>query len=93
MGEQGSRANLIILGQVQGVFYRASTMEQAQRLGLVGWVMNLSDGSVEITVEGRRYAIEDLISWCRQGPPMSTVSDVIIRWEEPKDEFKTFRIN
>ncbi len=93
MGNEASRANLIVLGQVQGVFYRASTMEQAQQLGLVGWVMNLSDGSVEITVEGRRYAIEDLIAWCRRGPPMSKVEEVIIRWEEPKAEFDTFRIN
>ena len=93
MGDQSSRANLIVLGQVQGVFYRVSTMEQAQQLGLVGSVMNLSDGSVEITVEGRRYAIEDLISWCRQGPPASRVAEVIVRWEEPTDEFTTFRIN
>ena len=93
MGDQSSRANLIVLGQVQGVFYRVSTMEQAQQLGLVGSVMNLADGSVEITVEGRRYAIEDLISWCRQGPPASRVAEVIVRWEEPTDEFITFRIN
>ncbi len=93
MGDQSSRANLIVLGRVQGVFYRASTLEQAQQLGLVGWVMNLPDGSVEITVEGRRYAIEDLIAWCRQGPPASEVSEVIVRWEDPTEEFKTFRIN
>lgn len=93
MGDQSSRANLIVIGQVQGVFYRASTLEQAQQLGLVGWVMNLPDGSVEIMVEGRRYAIEDLISWCRQGPPASRVAEVIVRWEDATDEFNTFRIN
>jgi len=92
MTDELTRANLIVLGRVQGVFFRASTLEQAQQLGLVGWVKNLPEGSVEIVAEGRRYAIEELVTWCRQGPPMAKVMDVLTRWEEATEEFQTFRI-
>ena len=92
MGEEASRANLVVSGRVQGVFYRASTMEQAQRLGLVGWVMNLADGGVEVLVEGPRYCIEELIAWCRLGPPLAKVTDVVVKWLEATGEFETFRV-
>tara|TARA_Y100001934_G_C12103819_1_gene655209 strand:+ start:562 stop:843 length:282 start_codon:yes stop_codon:yes gene_type:complete len=92
MSDFESRASILVSGTVQGVFYRASTMEQAQQLDLVGTVMNLGDGSVEIVVEGRRYAIEELITWCRLGPPAASVSDVLVRWDDPTGEFNTFRI-
>ena len=92
MSEEITRANILVLGLVQGVFFRASTMEQAQQLGLLGWVKNIPDGSVEILVEGRRHAIEDLLTWCQSGPPLARVSDVIPRWESAQGEFETFRI-
>ena len=92
MSEEMTRANILDLGRVQGVFFRASTMEQAQQLGLLGWVKNSADGSVEILVEGRRHAIEDLLKWCQSGPPLAKVSDVITRWETVRGEFQTFRI-
>ena len=92
MGEQLLGVHVIVTGRVQGVFYRASTLEQAQQLGLVGWVANLSDGSVEINAEGREYALEELIAWCRQGPPASRVDDVEAVWSSPTRKFETFRI-
>lgn len=87
-----ARINLVVSGQVQGVFYRASTLEQAQSLSLTGWVKNLADGAVEIVAEGPRYALEDLIAWCRRGPPAAEVQDVSVRWEKPRNEFRTFMI-
>ena len=90
--EDSVRVHLIIEGQVQGVFFRASTREQASRLGLKGWVRNCPDGSVEVVAEGRRKAVDDLVRWCRRGPPGAQVHNVQLQWEDLKDEFQGFRI-
>jgi acylphosphatase len=92
MADDLARANILITGQVQGVFFRASALEQAQSLNLTGWVQNLADGTVEITAEGQRYALEDLVAWCRRGPPAAQVEDVFVRWMDCKNEFRTFMI-
>lgn len=88
-----SRAHLIIEGRVQGVFFRASAVEQANRLGLTGRVSNCPDGSVEVVVEGKRALVEELIRWCRQGPPGAYVDNVRLQWENPRDEFLDFRVS
>jgi acylphosphatase len=75
-----ARAHLIIRGRVQGVYYRASMLQEAQKLGLKGWVRNRSDGSVEAVAEGPNRHLEDLISWCRQGPPGAKVTQVDVQW-------------
>jgi len=61
---------------VQGVFFRASTREQALKLGLSGHATNLDDGRVEVVAEGDRAAVEALAAWLRQGPPMARVDRV-----------------
>ena len=90
--EDLARVNLVITGRVQGVFFRTSALEQAQSLGVKGSVQNLPDSSLEIEAEGSRYALEDLITWCRHGPPDAQVEDVFVRWSKHRDEFRTFRI-
>ena len=64
---------MIVSGRVQGVFFRASTCEEAQRLGLRGWVRNLPNGSVEVLAEGETNKLDALKSFCRQGPPYARV--------------------
>jgi acylphosphatase len=86
------RVHAYVNGLVQGVFYRASTRDQAKRLGLAGWVRNLPDGRVEFLAEGRSEAIEDLLRWCRQGPPGSRVDEVESLDEMPTGEFGDFVI-
>ena len=78
------------MGRVQGVYFRASTMEQALQMGIFGWVMNCFDGSVEVLAEGDREQLEKLISWCRKGPPGAKVTEVLTQWETPKQEFQSF---
>ena len=92
MAEELGRVNLLITGQVQGVFFRTSCMEQAQLLNLTGTVANLAGGEVEVTAEGAKYNLEQLVVWCRQGPPDARVEDVIVRFSEFKDEFRTFMV-
>lgn len=87
------RAHLIIKGKVQGVWYRGSTQDAAQRIGgLSGWVRNLPDGDVEAVMEGARTQVEALISWCRSGPPHARVDAVDIRWEPPSGNYTTFDV-
>jgi len=87
-----TRVRLKIAGRVQGVYYRASTVQQAQSLGLTGWVMNCSDGSVEAVAEGAQTNLESLIAWCRQGPQGARVTQVDVRWETPENNFYGFSI-
>jgi acylphosphatase len=58
------RVHLIISGFVQGVFYRASTRDMAIRLGLKGWVGNLSNGNVEAVFEGPVEQLKQAVEWC-----------------------------
>jgi acylphosphatase len=72
--------HLFVHGRVQGVFYRAKTQKTAKRLG--GWVRNCDDGSVEIHAEGNREQLEELITWCRRGPTLASVSNIDLNWLE-----------
>lgn len=87
-----ARIQLIVNGRVQGVYFRASTVQQARRLGLTGWVMNRRDGAVEIVAEGRSDRLEELIAWCRQGPPGARVDEVDSQRQGFRGEFSEFRI-
>lgn len=70
------RIRAIVSGRVQGVAYRASTVSEALRLGLVGWVKNRGDGGVELEAEGPDDKVAALIRWCHEGPPAAKVSRV-----------------
>jgi acylphosphatase len=87
-----TRAEVLILGRVQGVFYRASAQQEGMRLGLLGEVRNLPDGSVEAIVEGPKERIEEFVEWCKRGPPSAEVEDVRVRWSRALGEFRTFMI-
>ena len=65
-----------VSGRVQGVFFRASTLDKARALGLGGWVRNLADGSVEVFAAGPEPALERLREWLRQGPPQARVDSL-----------------
>ena len=68
------RIRAIVSGRVQGVSYRAATANKARQLGLVGWVRNLANGDVELEAEGSN--IDELVAWCKQGPPAAQVDGV-----------------
>jgi acylphosphatase len=70
------RAN--VTGRVQGVAFRASTVEEARTLGLTGWVRNLADGSVELEAQGDDARVGELLVWCGHGPPAARVSGVTV---------------
>lgn len=72
--------HLLILGRVQGVFYRNWTVETARSLGLTGWVRNRMDGSVEVLVQGGADAIDHFMALAQDGPPAARVTQI-----EPTD--------
>ena len=67
---------LEIRGRVQGVGYRAAMADEAQRLGLRGWVRNRRDASVEAVIAGADEAVQRLLQWARRGPPAARVDSV-----------------
>lgn len=67
-----------ISGRVQGVWYRAWTVERAEALGLSGWVRNRADGTVEAVFAGAASAVEEMLAACRRGPPLAKVAGVEI---------------
>lgn len=77
--------HLIVSGKVQGVYYRASMVEEAQRLGVKGWVRNRLDGTVEAHLQGDGEAVARLIGWARRGPPAAAVSHVLVELAEAGD--------
>ncbi|MEW9571319.1 acylphosphatase [Rhodanobacter sp. Si-c] len=84
-------ARFLVGGRVQGVFYRASTREQALALGLLGHARNLPDGRVEVVAEGSAAALDALERWLWQGPPAAQV-DAVERTELPEQAPGGFRI-
>lgn len=84
-------ARFLVVGKVQGVFFRASTRERALDLGLRGRASNLADGGVEVIAEGQAAALDALEAWLQHGPPAARVDSVVREaWTGPvSDGFVT----
>jgi acylphosphatase len=78
------RQRVVVHGQVQGVFFRETTRRMAQQRGLVGWVRNNPDGSVEAVFEGDPDAVERLVAFSREGPRGADVQRVEVFDEDPE---------
>ena len=92
-GMAPKRLVIVVSGRVQGVWFRASTREEAIRLGLRGWVRNLPDGRrVEAVLEGEERALLQMLEWCQAGPPGARVDRADTRWEPATNEFEGFSI-
>jgi acylphosphatase len=82
--------HLIISGRVQGVGFRYSMAEEAERLGATGWVRNRRDGTVEAVIEGQPAVVDALLAWARRGPPSARVTDVSV--SEAEGSFERFEM-
>lgn len=87
-----TRAHIFVSGRVQGVFFRTSAKEEADRLGVLGWVKNLPDGRVEAVFEGDREKVEKIVNWTRRGPIWAKIDDFSVTWEDYTGEFSNFEI-
>lgn len=77
------RVHLTASGSVQGVFFRASTRDEAGRLGLTGWVRNAADGTVECEAQGDPADVESLVDFCRRGPGHARVDHLEVEDRDP----------
>lgn len=86
------RVHVYVSGLVQGVFFRANAVRKARSLGVTGWVKNLPDGRVELIVEGEDDAVDQMVSWCRVGPPGAEVTNIDVEVSPHRGVFNDFVI-
>ena len=87
-----NRAHVIVSGRVQGVFFRQNTKQQAESLGVTGWVRNLPDGRVEGVFEGEEEAVKALVDFSRKGPRGAFVTGFTVEWAVFRNEFESFEV-
>jgi acylphosphatase len=87
-----ARAHILVSGDVQGVSFRAATVDEARRLHVHGWVRNIADGRVEAEAEGERASVEALVRWCERGPPAARVADVQVSWSAYSGDLGPFSV-
>ncbi len=86
------RVRVLIKGRVQGVFFRAYMKDAATKEGVVGWVRNNPDGTVEAVFEGDANKVDRMIEWCKKGSPLSRVDKVTVSEELVQEDFTEFVI-
>jgi acylphosphatase len=86
------RLHALVHGYVQGVNFRTTTLREAARRNLTGWVRNCWDGSVETVAEGRRELLEDFEKFLHRGPAAAEVDRVDVTYGEATGEFSGFHI-
>jgi len=87
-----SRVHVIISGRVQGVWFRASTRDKAQQLGLKGWVKNTPEGNVEAIFEGEEKTVNEMLEWCNHGPPLAEVKNLDVKKQKPSNDLDEFHV-
>ncbi len=85
------RKHVVVIGLVQGVFFRAETARMAESMRLAGWVRNLPDGSVEAVFEGAAGPVDEAVAWCARGPSRAMVTSVRAT-DEPPEGLTGFRV-
>jgi len=86
------RRRVVVRGDVQGVFFRDSTRDEAEKRGVSGAVTNRDDGAVEAVFEGPQEAVDAMVAFCRQGPSRAQVEDVEVIEEQPEGSGGGFRV-
>lgn len=92
MADQNLCLHAWVEGRVQGVGFRYFVQEEAQGLGISGWVRNVGDDKVEVWAEGKPADLNLLLNALQRGPSSAYVSDVRVEWETPKGKVLGFQI-
>lgn len=87
-----NQVSLKIYGRVQGVFFRDSVRESAEKLKLTGWVKNELDGTVKVLAQGEENSLKELIEWCYNGPELAQVDKIDIDWQKIKEDYQNFQV-
>ena len=81
---------ILIEGRFQGTNFRYHTQQQAQKLGVGGFVRTLSDGRVEIDIQGNKEQVEQMLVWCQQEPQSIHIRTILYRYDEPTERATDF---
>lgn len=92
MNDAMKQIEAIVKGRVQGVSFRYHTRLTAERLGVVGWVANRRDGTVQVVAQADEETLQKFIDFLHQGSPAAYVDRVNVTWMEPDDTFEQFRV-
>jgi len=84
--------HLIVSGRVQGVYFRAFTKKQANKLNIMGFVRNKEDGDVEIIACADKINLEKFVTWCHKGPLMAKVKQVVVNEITSGEDFTQFDV-
>jgi acylphosphatase len=84
------RVRILVEGRLQGINFRYHTQQQAQKLGLAGFVRNLSDGRIEIDAQGDDESVEKLLTWCQEGSQSAYLKSIFFRYDEPSEHASDF---
>ncbi len=82
----------VVYGRVQGVYYRAFVQNRARQVKLIGYVRNLTGGSVQVYAEGEKAGLEQLLELLKEGPPGARVDEVKVTRVNSENRFKDFLI-
>lgn len=86
------RAHIFVSGRVQGVFFRAFAKNEAERLGLIGFIRNLSNERVEIIAEGGADELNKFVDILKTKHPIAVITKIDVKWSDAKNEFSEFEI-
>jgi acylphosphatase len=86
------RMRILIDGRLQGINFRYNTQRKARHLGLGGFVRTLSDGRIEIEVQGLEEKVSQLLAWCQEEPQSSHIRTIMYRHDEPTDSSTDFEV-
>ena len=86
------RIDVIVTGQVQGVWFRRNTQEKARELCITGWVRNESDGTVTVVAEGNDKLLIKLTKWLEIGSPDANVDTLKVNWGDAKEKLNSFDV-
>jgi len=92
MDDKIKQIECLITGRVQLVMFRDFAQRKARKLGIVGMVENLLDGSVKVAAQGREENLLKFISYLKKGPILAKVENVLVKWTEAEESFKGFKI-
>ena len=87
-----TRLRILLEGRLQGANFRMNTQSQATALGLVGFVRNLSDGRIEIEVQGGEAEVEQMLAWCQEEPHGSQIRSILYRYDETVNRYSDFSV-
>jgi len=92
VSDEECAVDVVVKGRVQGVGFRDFCVRAAEKARVKGYAMNLRDGRVRVVAEGRRGALEALVSDLQRGPRMARVADVEVTWRDASAQFTEFTI-